>query len=91
MDHKQLVDKLARSLKRDRNDIKNLIEAFNAVVASRCGELDSIAVPGFGTLEGRKKNERVMVNPATHKRMLIPPKISLNFKVSNVLKNRMKP
>ncbi len=90
MDNKQFIEALARNLKRDRKDIKNLIEALNAVVSSRCGELDTIAVPGFGTLEGRKKNERIMTNPSTHKRMLIPPKITLNFKVSNVLKNRMK-
>lgn len=90
MENKQLVDKLARKLKRDRQDINNLIEAFNTVVASRCGELDSIAIPGFGTLEGRKKNERVMFNPTTQKRILLPPKVTLNFKVSNVLKNRFK-
>ena len=35
-------------------------------------------------------NERVMVNPSNGKRMLVPPKITMNFKVSNVLKARLK-
>ena len=47
-------------------------------------------VVGFGNFEAKKKNERVVVNPSNGKRMLVPPKVVLAFKVSNVLKNRLK-
>lgn len=67
-----------------------MLEALSDVVRERCGDLDSIAIPGFGTFEAKKKNERVMVNPSNGKRMLVPPRISMNFKVSNVLKTRLK-
>ena len=90
MDNKKLTEHLSRRLKRSRTDINKLMEAFTGVVATRCGEMDSIAIPSFGTFEPRKRNERVMTNPATGKRMLVPPKITLSFKVSNVLKNKFK-
>mgnify|MGYP002524456666 FL=1 len=60
------------------------------MVKTKGSELDSIAVPGFGTFEAKKKNERVVVNPSSGKRMLVPPKITLGFKVSNVLKSKLK-
>lgn len=52
--------------------------------------MDSVSIQGFGTFEPRKKLERITVNPATGKRMLIPPRIVLTFKPGAVLKNRIK-
>ncbi len=90
MDNKELVDRIAAQLGRSKGDVSKLIDALTATVRERCGELDSIAVPGFGTFEAKKKNERIVVNPKGGQRMLVPPKIALNFKVSNVLKTRLK-
>jgi len=90
MENKELVEKVSEKLGRSRGDVNKLLEALCDVVRERCGELDSIAIPAFGTFEARKKNERVMVNPSNGKRMLVPPKITMNFKVSNVLKARLK-
>lgn len=90
MDNKKLTEKVARKLKRDKGDVAKLLEAFTGIVTTRCSELDTIAIPGFGSFEPRKRNERVMVNPNTGKRILLPPKITIGFKVSNVLKNKLK-
>lgn len=49
-----------------------------------------ISIQGFGTFEVKKKNERIIVNPASHKKMLVPPKLSLDFKPSVNLKERFK-
>ena len=38
--------------------------------------------------EVKKKLERVVVNPATKQRMLVPPKMSVSFKVAPVLKDK---
>ncbi len=90
MENKELVEKISEKLGRSKGDVNKLLEALSDVVRERCGDLDSIAIPGFGTFEAKKKNERVMVNPSNGKRMLVPPRISMNFKVSNVLKTRLK-
>lgn len=52
--------------------------------------MDSVSIQGFGTFEPRKKLERIAVNPATGKRMLIPPKIVLSFKPGINIKNKLK-
>lgn len=90
MDNKKLVETLATKLGRSADDVNKLLEGLAGVLRTRCGDLDSVILPGFGTFEPRKRNERVMVNPKTGKRMLVPPKIVLGFKVSNVLKSKLK-
>ena len=90
MDNKALLDAVAKRMNRDAEDVNKLVDAFVSVVKTRCGELDSIAVPGFGTFETKKKLERVVVNPTTGKRMLVPPKVVLSFRPSALLKNKLR-
>ncbi|MBR5856218.1 MAG: HU family DNA-binding protein [Bacteroidales bacterium] len=90
MTNKQLQNTIAKRMGRSNADVVKLLDAFVTVMKERCGELDSIAVPGFGTFEAKKKLERIAVNPTTGKRMLVPPKIVLNFKASTLLKSKIK-
>lgn len=90
MDNKQLQEAIAKRMGRNSADVAKLLDAFVTIIKERCGELDSIAVPGFGTFEAKKKLERIVVNPGTGKRMLVPPKITLSFKPSALLKSKIK-
>lgn len=51
---------------------------------------DSVLIPTFGTFEVKKKMERIMVNPSTGQRMLVPPKLVLTFKPNVSWKERVK-
>ena len=90
MDNKKLVDTLATNLGRSSKDVRQLLEAFADVLRTRCGDMDSVFVPSFGTFEPKKRNERVMIHPSSGRRMLVPPKVALSFKVSKVLKSKLK-
>jgi nucleoid DNA-binding protein len=90
MDNKKLVETVATNMGRSTEDVNKLVDALAGVLRTRCAEMDSVVVPGFGTFEPKKRNERVMLQPNTGKRMLVPPKVVLGFKVSNVLKAKFK-
>ncbi|MBR7012441.1 MAG: HU family DNA-binding protein [Muribaculaceae bacterium] len=90
MENKKLVETVATNLGRTTEDVNKLLEALANVLRTRCSELDSVFVPGFGTFEPKKRNERVMVHPSSGKRMLVPPKVVVGFKVSRVLKAKLK-
>ncbi len=90
MDNKQLQDIISKKMGRSYDDVSKLMDALVTTIKERCGELDSIAIPGFGTFEAKKKSERIVVNPANGKRMLVPPKITLSFKPSALLKSKVK-
>ena len=90
MKSKALIDEIAKKMERSTEDISKLLDGFVATLEERCGDLDSVAIPGFGTFEAKKKTERVTVNPSTGKKMLVPPKIILTFKPSALLKSKLR-
>ncbi|MBR5171045.1 MAG: HU family DNA-binding protein [Muribaculaceae bacterium] len=90
MDSKKLVETVAENLGRSTEDVNKLIEAFAGVLGTRCGEMDSVHIPGFGSFEPEMRQEHVTMNSSTGKRTLVPPKVALTFKVSNVLKTKLK-
>ena len=47
-------------------------------------------IPAFGTFEIKKRIERVVNNPSTGLKMLVPPKLILSFKPNASVKERLK-
>lgn len=90
MESKKLVETVAANLGRKPEDVDKLLDALAGVLRTRCGEMDNVVIPGFGSFEPKKRNERVLVHPGTGKRMLVPPKVVVGFKVSRVLKAKLK-
>lgn len=90
MDNKTLADTLARKLEIPRAEAEGLIRTLAGVVGERGADLDSVCIPSFGTFEPRKRAERVALHPATGVRLLVPPKITLAFKPSVSLKQRIR-
>ena len=50
----------------------------------------AVAIDDFGTFDVRKKMERIMVNPSTQQRMLVPPKLVLGFRPVDDWKDKVK-
>lgn len=90
MNHKEFLtamsDKCGLSVEETDRQVATLLSVMEEMWA----ENDSISISGFGILEVRKKMERVSVNPGNGQRMLIPPKLTLNFKPSALLKDKVK-
>jgi DNA-binding protein HU-beta len=51
---------------------------------------NQISIQGFGSFEVKKKAERISVNPTNKQRMLVPPKLVLTYRPSNLLKDKFK-
>lgn len=79
-----LADKTGYSQELTQKMAKTLIEAMGRHFEN--GE--SVVVNGFGTFEVRKRLERVIVNPTSGQRMLVPPKLVLGFKPSTIIKEQ---
>lgn len=67
-----------------------LASALVAEISAQLEEENTVSIAGFGAFEVKKKMERVLVNPSTKQRMLVPPKIVVNFKPNNSLKDKAK-
>lgn len=89
MDNKTIVGTVAKKMGRDSRDINALIDGLAQVLKERCGELDSVAIPGFGTFEPIKEDEKIVPDLVSRKRIMMPPAITLNFKPSALLRKRI--
>ena len=79
----------------EQNDItpkeaQHLVEQLTEIMADTLDNGDTITIQGFGNFETKKKMERIIVNPNTKQRQLIPPKLVVAFKPSSVLKDQLK-
>ena len=89
MNHKDFISELARVTDHSIKDTQILVNSLIAEMTELLEDENQIVVPNFGSFEVRKKLERVLMNPGTGQRMLVPPKLVLNFKPSNNLKDRI--
>ncbi len=89
MNNKEFVTELARRMGLSSKETSALMAGFTTEMTSQLEEENTITITGFGNFEVKKKLERVVINPSTKQRMLVPPKMVLNFKPSTNLKEKL--
>lgn len=90
MDNRTFIDLLAVRTGMDKEKLSTLTAHLGSVISEAMVQEDSIMVPAFGTFEPKKKAERIVVHPLTGKKILVPPKLSVNFRPSSGMKQRLK-
>ena len=88
MVNKEFIEHLSRDLGVEPDCASVWVSRIVSAMTDELQKGKSVAIADFGTFEVKKKMERISVNPTTGKRYLIPPKLVLAFKQSNVLKDR---
>lgn len=88
MNTKEINTEIKKRLEVDSKVFDELMDSLSVIIKNEVLEGNSIALQGFGTFELRKKSERISVNPTTKQRMLVPPKQTLSFKPSSILKEK---
>ena len=89
MNNKEFIAEVAAKAAVSAPQCQKMVNEFADTLASALEMGNEVVVAGLGTFEAKQKKERVMVNPATGKKMLVPPKIVVNFKMSSTYKNKI--
>ena len=89
MNSKEFFTTLAQRIGSTPKDTQKMTEDLASIIADQLEEGDTFSVQGFGNFDVKKKLERIVINPTTKQRQLIPPKLVLSFKASNVLKEKL--
>ncbi|MCH5307392.1 MAG: HU family DNA-binding protein [Prevotella sp.] len=90
MNNKEFIAELAERTGYTAKDSQKLASNLINAMADAFQEDNAVMVPNFGVFETKKKMERIMVNPSTGQRMLVPPKLVLNFKPNQTWKAQLK-
>ena len=89
MNNKEFIAELSKKLGYTTKETTSLVSTFISELTEQLENEKQVSISGIGTFEVKKKDERVMVNPSTQQRMLIPPKLTVSFKPANTLKEKM--
>jgi len=90
MNNKELIASMAVKMNAPQSLVAVLLETTVATCTELLVNEKIIGFQSFGNFEVRKKDERLSVHPSTQVRTLIPPKLVVNFKQSNILKEKLK-
>lgn len=80
MNNKQYIAELARKTGFSQEDTQRQVRKVIDAMIAQFEEGEQVTIPDFGTFEVKKRLERVVVNPLTKKRQLVPPKLVLGFR-----------
>ncbi|MDE6120449.1 MAG: HU family DNA-binding protein [Muribaculaceae bacterium] len=89
MDHKQFRRQICEATGRQEADVDALIEGLSIILRESAAELDSIAIPTFGTFVPEKHREEIVNDLSTGRRMLVPPEIILTFRPGAMLSKKI--
>lgn len=89
MNNKEFIAELSRRSGFTLKDTSSLVAALVAEMTECLEDENVVFIQNVGTFEVKKKQERVVVNPLTQQRMLVPPKLIVNFRPSASFKEKM--
>ncbi len=90
MNNKELVSDIANHTGMTVKEVTGLVSATVSAITTELADENSVSILGFGTFEVRKKLERVLINPTTKQRMLVPPKMVVSFKPNTSFRLKVK-
>lgn len=90
MNNKEYINELARRGGYTQEVTRKLVHDVVAEMTDRLGESETVSIAGFGSFEVKKRLERILVNPSTKQRMLVPPKLVLSFRPVASVKEKLK-
>lgn len=90
MNNKSFIAELSNRSGYTQDDAQKMVNTVIDALTDSFQQGDTVAIPGFGSFEVKKRLERVVINPGTKQRMLVPPKLVLNFRPIASLKEQLK-
>ena len=90
MNNKEFISLLSERTGYDQKATQKLVNNIVTAMSDAFVTDNSVIVPNFGVFETKKKMVRVIVNPSSGQRMLVPPKLVLTFKPNQTWKDKLK-
>ena len=90
MNNKEYRCELSQRCGYSQENTQKLVRCVVEAMASKFDAGEDVQVPDFGVFELKNRMERIVVKPSTGQRMLVPPKIVVNFKPAQSVKDKLK-
>ncbi len=87
---KELIGMIAGESGMSKKDTENLLSTTNAIIRESLMSGKAVQLQGFGSLEIKERNSRVIVHPRTGERTVIPSKKQVVFRPATTIKDEFK-
>lgn len=89
VNNKDFINAIADKLGMPAKKVQQYANVLVQEMAEHMDDETQLCIPSFGIFEVKKKMERIVMNPSTKQRKLVPPKLVMSFKQSSVLKEKI--
>jgi len=90
MNHTELVTVLSQRLQLPKAEVGRMLDETTAIITSELVNDNVVSIMNFGTIEVKKRLERVSTHPNTGKKLLVPPKLIVKYKPSASFNKKLK-
>lgn len=90
MDYKQFRRRLAERLDRPVADVEALTKGLGVVMRQSMAEIDTVAVPTFGSFAACVQPDKVSRDLATGADVILPPEVTVEFTPGAMLLKRLR-
>jgi len=90
MNYAELITTLSKRLQLTKAEVEKRMDDTTAIITGELAKNNIVSIVNFGTLEAKKRMERVSVHPNTGKKLLVPPKMVVKYKASLSLNKKLK-
>jgi len=90
MNHSELLTALSQRLQFSKVEVGKMLDETTAIITSELINENIISIMNFGTLEVKKRLERISTHPNTGKKLLVPPKLIVKYKPSASFSKKLK-
>jgi len=90
MNSSELVVLLAQRLQLSKAEAGKRMDETTAIITAELVKENIVSIMNFGTLEVRKRQERISIHPNSGKKLLVPPKLIVRYRVSVSLNKKIK-
>ena len=90
MNNAELITALSKRLQLTKAEVEKRMDDTTAIITEELAKNNIVSIVNFGTLEAKKRMERISVHPNTGKKLLVPPKLVVKYKASTSLNKKLK-
>lgn len=89
MNNKEFISALSKRTGYKSVDVQHMVRTTVNAITDNLLDEGGVTLSRLGTFDVKKRNERIINNPSTGQRMLVPPKLVVNFKPVSSAKEKM--
>lgn len=89
MNNKEFIQALSKRMEMKTSECQNVVKSAFSTITAMVVDGETVTMSGLGSFDVKKRQERVIQNPGTGQRMLVPPKLVINFKPVSSAKSKL--